>query len=396
MIKYKAKYKKSGLSGFYLKILFSLTSLCLMFSCADFLKKEIEVEGIDENPKLVVSATLEDNLFCIYLGLSTPIVTQQTYHSSEVVKNAVVKLYEEDELLLEITEQDEYPQPHYDPNYLYLFPYTLREDIRVTPGKSYRLEVTLEGYPPVTSTVIAPQEPEIENAYIVTTPFVDKVFDLVERDYNRIAFAENLQMNYNYNQCSSFFQLNMTLTDDPSKKNYYLIEVFETALPDAKIYDLQMSQRQLIATTDRILIQDNPEVVANQWLNEPEKNTFAFGQMTLSDISFQGKKQGLNLLISECGLNYKDNYCDYFERNGYNPAWFYRTEYRLVAVVKHICRESYDFYRTLISQSGEDDLGFLSEPAIIISNIEGGYGCFSVASTKQITLLNYDVCRRSY
>lgn len=375
------------------KVFGVLAILFFVISCSDFTKKEIDIDTSDKTPKIVVSAILENDLFCIYLSLSTPIKTNGEQFS-RVVKDAVVRLYEEDDLLFEATERDEsFQHSYYDPEYAYLYPYAMQENIKVIPGKSYRLEIFLEGYPPVTSTVVAPEEPLVENLSLNISP-------LVEREYERTGYAENFGISYHAG-CNTYFQMNLTLNDNSEQKDYYLIEVFETSLSDASIAELHMgfmgTQRQAVATTDRILIQDNPEVISNQWMSDPGINTFTFGQLILSDLSFQGKSKDLNLLVSTCNLSYKDDFCEYLEKIGhYDPSRIIRKTYRLLAIVKHICPESYDFYRTIASQSEDDDLGFLSEPAIIISNIEGGYGCFSVSSSKQVTLLTYEVCELSY
>ncbi len=362
-------------------------SLCLtLISCEDFFKKSIEIESADDVPKIVVSAGLENGLFYIYLSLSNPITTKETLSQTITIKNAIVKLYEDDQLLLEITQQDDYAEPIYSPYDQYYLPYAVRQNVRVTPGKSYRLEVSYENYPPVFSTVIAPDEPLILNTYMDSN-------NILERDNDRIAYAEKLQDGYPH--CDKFFPLALTIQDDPFQKNYYLIEVCETYQPNPSTLEIYTNMyRQAVGTTDRILIQDNPDVMANQWLNDPEINTFIFGQMLLTDLTFQGKKQTLNLLVATCNsFRNNDTSCERLRRY-YPESRIIHEDHYLIATVKHVCREGYDFYRTFVLQ--DENLGFFTEPVDIISNIKGGYGCFSVSTSKQVILAHNESCYLSY
>ncbi len=366
---------------------FILLFSSLLLSCSDFIKKDIEIDSSDDIRKLVVSCSLENDLFYIRLGLSNPITAKETT-SYEFIENAVVKLYENDRLMLEITKRDDYPEyydptydPYYDPYYKYLLPYAVRNDIGIVPGKSYRLEVFLAGYPLVTSTVVAPEEPQIENFSLTTFP-------LIEKDFSRMAYAERLQSFYTHGS-ESFFQMNFTLNDNSATKDYYLFEAFET-INDLTISSLYKSNRTEVASSDRILMQDNPDVVAEEWMNDPEINTFVFGQMLLTDLTFQGKRQDLSIMVGTKNLNYfKHDNCENMIR-WYGESRVYQVHYKLVGVVKHICKEAYDFYRTFVLQG--DEVQFFNEPVGVISNIEGGYGCFSVCTSKISVLAEYDVC----
>ncbi len=366
--------------------------LSFFFSCSDFIKKDIEIEMADNTSKLVVFAGLEDDLFYVYLNLSNPISTKKTSLKSSV-KDAKVKLFEEDKLLFEITEPDDFFYDpvgagydiKYDAPYRFnLYPYAVRKDVKITSGKNYRIEVSLNGYSTVTSTVTAPETIDIEDITLTTS-------SVIRPNRNRIAYAENLQPNYM--QSDEFFQLDINLNDNPSQKDYYLIEAFEVQSSNKTIADFYANtsnvQRLAIATTDRMLIRENPIITASESLSDPEKNTFVFGQLVLSDLSFQGKKQNMKLLMSP-GLVKQDNSCERLEKMGYNPEYIKHIDYRLVVVVKHICPDSYEFYKTFISQS--EELGFFTEPVSTFSNINGGYGCFTVSSTKQFTLQEYGIC----
>ena len=321
--------------------------LCLVYllatGCEDFLKREIEVNVADSSPKVTVTATLEDSLFYIHLGLSNPITSLPTLPSGEI-SEALIKLYEDDTEILKITK----PAPMNEDMYFDYIPesdwkypfFAITDDVRVTPGKTYRLEVVVEGYPPVSSIVVAPDVVDISYAYVSQYATVSKAPNSVGVVVDGTGITGG---------CGEYYQLNLGINDNPHAKDYYIIEAYD--------YSNQMRFGLDVATSERALIQDNPDIMANQWLEETDITTFAFRQMILSDLTFRGTTNDLNLLLSACSI--------------YSH---YRKDLHIS--VKRINHESYHYYRTFALQ--QINIDFFSEPVSLISNIEGGYGCFSV------------------
>lgn len=354
----------------------TIVSLAALFflSCEDFLKKEITIDAADSSPKVCVTSALEDSLFYIFLSLSSPI--NNPAGSPERVKEAEVRLYEDDKLILEITKRDTIDSRY--PEYTWyndMLPFATRTDVRVTPGKTYTLKVQVEGYPPVSSAVTAPDAVEVTGCSVDSR---DPIF----YEDDKTAY---LNSDY-YPHCNSYFPFTVSIKDNPGEKDYYMIQACEVAGEGRSIYDLYLrSERLLVATPERSLVQDNPDVVADQTLNDPEISLFSFGQMILSDLTFQGQEKTLQLLLASCQLNINDNNCDWI---GQRPH--YETHYGLYIIIRRLSEESYHYYRTFALQ--KIGLDFFSEPVSLASNIEGGYGCFAICTTTRVLLKEYKVC----
>ena len=327
----------------------------VLVGCEDFLKKEIEIDMADSTPKVTVTATLENGVFYIFLGLSNPITSLPASPSGNV-ERALIKLYEDGREILTITEPskiDESDIPFYfsyypDENWVYPF-FAYQEGVSFVPGKTYRLEVTVDGYPPVSSTVVAPDEVQVPYASMKRTP-------MVERDPSKVGCITEGEGFIG--GCDRYYQISININDNPHTKDYYMIEVWELS-------ENNLSQLD-VATSDRALVRDNPDIMANQWLDDTDVNTYSFRQMILSDLTFGGGNNTLNLLLSSCSI--------------YSPL----NRSAFFVSVRHLNRESYHYYRTFALQ--QISLDFFSEPVSLISNIDGGYGCFAVC-TRTIALL---------
>ena len=85
-------------------------------------------------------------------------------------------------------------------------------------------------------------------------------------------------------------------------------------------------------------------------------------------------------------------YRDYFytKRPDYDPD-IHGREIKLTGIydleVSHISQEAFMHYRGMKLQKAGNAI--FSEPVFIPSNIENGWGCFSLCNTKRIKLLEY-------
>lgn len=358
---------------------FLLSCVFLLSACSDFLKREIDIDTADSAPKVTVTSALEDQLFYIYVGLSSPL--SKSAPEPKPVEKAHICLFEEgiSDPICEITRKDasntggmynSYGEP----------PYALRTNIRVKPGKSYTLTVEVEGYPPVSSTVTAPSAVEVSDARILN-------YNTIEVDYNKIANVNK----YMSGGCSTFYPLGFTIKDNPATKDYYMFEVYEIkdGIPATEQDVYSYFQKFQLATSERVLIQDNPDIVANQWLSETEKNTFSFEQMIVSDLSFSGQQKDLYLMLSSCQMQTKDDNCEFLHAH-YQPDRIKKENYTVYLSVRHLDEGSYHYYRTFALQ--EIGLDFFSEPVSLLSNIEGGYGCFAVCTSTKVILEKHTIC----
>jgi hypothetical protein len=106
-------------------------------------------------------------------------------------------------------------------------------------------------------------------------------------------------------------------------------------------------------------------------------------------MSFANTTGTINLLVDKNAVKpYDDKYpeppCDKNQRV-------------LVTVslhVAHLTVDSYAHYRSVALQKAGID--FFSEPVPIVSNIEGGYGCFSAINTVVKKIMEYETCSIYY
>lgn len=325
----------------YLSKLIIVISL-LSCSESDF-KKEIPIKEGNAISRLAVVAALDNNSFYVFLNKSYPISSQKV--EIGLVDKATVKLYEDDVLILNVNKRDPNPNSNLHPS-LYVY----RKNIVPQPGKTYRLEITSEGYPSVQSTVVAPQYPTVNNAKLDTTR-------------NIIRPLNSIYSNYPEQWNNYFFPLSVELTDMPNEKNYYIIEVHKN-YPELESYT-----EIGIATIDRLLIQDHPLIEAEDILSFSEYSTYLFPKLLISDLTFSGKNIRLDLLLN-------------------NSAFFAKERPEINLFVKSITSQIFDYYRSFTLQNPEEGMSFFSEPIVIQGNITDGYGYFSVTSAVHYKLLD--------
>lgn len=314
------------------------------------LEKEIQIDMTQTKPLLVVSAIGDADEGKLYFEIlqSQPIMGEKVNPSH--VQDIQVDLYKND-LLVAASSQEG----------------TGILDVDIVPSSSYTLQVSSNVHPAVSSTVTVPKLPLFNDAAVDTSRIIVRKnpYSFDNSGMSTIGISNN-----------NFFPLTVSITDPAKERNFYLLEA---VLHSPHV---MRGEKQLVAigTIDRTLIQDNPNVEATGVLSDAEVNTFVFSQLLITDLSFSGSTSTLNLLLAVPGLNF------YFDSDPDAPLIKVTISIR----IRQVTEAAFDYYRSVVLQN--EGVGFFTEPVSILSNIEGGYGCFSLTSsvTKQVLEIEWE------
>lgn len=186
--------------------------------------------------------------------------------------------------------------------------------IEFTEG-NYRLEVDAPNYDPVSATQTMPNKAEVLSSTFET----EKVpFDFEEQFYDL---------------------LKIKIKDEEGVENYYgFVVTVEYREPNGNIF-----------TDYPYAFSDDPLFEGGSQINE-----------VLPDISFDGKNYDVRLLLQ--------------------TFWQTQNGYELVAINVDVITMTKDmyFYETTMSLNYEADENPFAEPVLVHSNVEGGYGIFTL------------------
>lgn len=307
-------------------------------------KKEINIPLEDVISKLVINANLDNDLktFSIVISTSRPISSK--IPALKLPDEIIVRLYHNDKLIplddLKLTPRTGNSKEG-----------AVKIDSHET-GTVYRLEVEASGFPIATASARIPQRP-IVNSYMNFEPKVEII------STNRAWYPNDY-----HGGCSQFIPYNLKMSSTGDLKEYYIIS--SQKINEGSSYIASNN----IGILNRLFLQDNPQVESEAILNNPDYNFFVFENYICSNFSFTTGESNLELLIGNCE----------FSENSYRRS--------LVTLsVTRLTTEAFRYLRTVIIQS--KDFNFLNEPIAIESNIEGGYGCFSVTSTTTFPIFIY-------
>jgi hypothetical protein len=342
----------------------------LFYSC----EKTIDFEGDNMDPKIVVSGNLiEGYPVRAQVYKSRSLLADEEFYSS--LTNAEVKLYENDvyvETLEYAGRVDTFrKQLPYDVFKEYVFTigsYSAKTVAKV--GKTYRLDVTCDGFEPVTCKTTLPEPVEIIK--------VDTVTETIE--------SANGPMKFSW--------IYIYFHDPAGTKNYYMLQS-EKNTGRVLNYNDQFSGRPFIPS-DTILVRH--EGYTGIQLSDPIFNNNSqaedivlgspnnqFGIFT--DAKIDGKDYKLGITYN----NYWGGGYNPYQGGGYGNDMGDGTEYgnfssfniKLVSITK----EYYDYLNTANYHFWFSDDPF-SEPVPVASNVSGGMGVWTASSVSEIKLVN--------
>lgn len=342
----------------------------VLFSC----EKTIDFKMEYSKPMIVLNSVISPNQrVAVKVEKSRSILDESTYFES--LKDANVLLYENEKLVskLEYAGRIDTFNRYLEYGAVKKTPYEVGNyndtNLVIKPGVKYRVEVSKEGFDPVSSETIVPLPVKIDSMVVN----MKKAYQEYSSDY----FEINVQLN---------------LHDPVDQENYYVIHVFkergvEVAFMNNGYYSgyyggsfyggyygnsSQDSFVDSIIPTDSIvtiseyntsLFSTDP-VLSNATNSTEILNTESLARTYFSDELINGKTYPLTFWTT----TYRDVYTQFGEY------------LRIYVTIESISKELYNYYSTREQHGFATDNPF-AEPVPVYSNINGGLGIFGSTSS---------------
>ncbi|MDR2383872.1 MAG: DUF4249 domain-containing protein [Prevotellaceae bacterium] len=331
--------------------------------------KTIDVEQADFPPKLAVTAILDtDNggTFTLSMKEAHSIGYYKTFKAEQqnIIRNGTVRLFENDSTIFSHSEEFNISGLSYTFN-----------NISAIAGRTYRLEIDIEGYDKATATSVMPDAPLISDLFVDAEHPVKK---------DNIRYVSSLS-NVPYHFSSYFVPFSLNITDNTSLPDFYSFQIeyyFESKQEDYDfIYETTVTKPVL--TSNLALIQDNPDVESADLMIEGENvDLYSFDLMMLTDATFANTNIRLDFYYSNDIVVGNEHVYGPKDPDVYSL-------FRNTLIVRHHTQEAFKQYRSMAFQLA--GLGFFSEPVFITSNMENAYGGFSVQNTKRFVLFEIKI-----
>ena len=359
-------------------LFFSIPALYLLIACE--MAKELDIEAPYFPPKLSVTAILngQNGTFEIRLmeGLSLAEFKQSYSHNKNVVRNGEIRLYEDDEIILSIPgpfdmsaqitnfgDGWKYGQNGY---------YRIRTGISTHPGSVYRLEAELEGFPMAVSTSVMPMAP-------VVSISVDPATQVIKKHVREIGVAGlwMYQMSpprpYGHYP-EKYWPFSVTV-DIPGENNYFAFNL-------TNVEANRFSRFWGIGSADAsVLMEDG---MADELFGNRVADLYLFPFLVTKTISKDVTRNFYAAVPDNLNSpDYGDSYLEEHPEMEKIP-----THHALYLQVRHISPATYQYIRTLSLQLEVNRLN--EQPSIVVGNIEGGYGIFSVYNVTPVLLVEWE------
>jgi hypothetical protein len=385
-----------------------IISIMIFFfaGCEDMFVKEIDIEQADFPAKLAITAILDTDSgrFTLSMREANSIKYYSEYRPNyqSIIRNGSVRLFEDgQEIFSETGEFDLSVGQMYDGESGYYDSYdktgyyTSFTNIPVSAGRTYRIEIDINGYDMATATAVMPDAPSISDVFI---------------DYEHPVTKENIawisSLYYGYDYGNVFYPLSLNITDNSSQSDFYSLQIennetteYHTNRGYGEEYwtETYYSNYPLnIATSNLTLIQDNPDYESQDIALDGEStDLYAFTSMMLTDVTFADKTTKLDLYSTYFSTKPSpyDRSDIFYPRpvNNYDPERHgeqYHVIHKVDVLVRHHTQEAFKQYRSMAFQLA--GIGFFSEPVFITSNMENAYGGFSVQNTLRFPLFEFE------
>ena len=343
------------------------------------LRTELDIKTFDFPPKLAVSATLdgEKGDFRIFIAEGNALASYTYPNRKIIVRDGEIRLFEDDKLIL--SEPGPIDMSHITPGgYMgedgiwvntppYYWYRLHKSGISTRAGSIYRLEVEIDGYETVTSTMTMP-----------AAPVVSATMD------TSIIFTKNFDYGYGSYEVK-FWPVSVHLTaPDPNVHNYLALDIIDYNKEEGMENYYGNLQ---IGVSDISILQDNPDLEAQQGVLVSSEDFYLLNHLIVSNIAFAKKDAPLTFysMVANTSASRINNpyYVDNpdFEKVKYRHEVFLR--------IRHFSESTFRYYRgqTLQNNNRAD---FFTEPVTITGNIENGYGHFAVINAVSIPFLEYE------
>ena len=379
-----------------------LISLFLLTACDSDLKTEYNINTISFPPKLAVSATLDggSGIFKLLLseGNSLADYAEPRSENKNIIRDGEIRLFEDNQLIFSEPGPFDLSFVGYhviiDENGQSPIRYGYRYEksgISTRPGSVYRLEIEVDGYKTVTSSMTMPVVPVVVAS--MDTAVQVRMMITPQGD-NLLPQYRKWDIHPGYDG-KGFWPVSVHLTDpDPNERNYFVLEIYRryncincnefmniNIIPDHTESEIYVS--------DISILQDNPNIEAFEGGVKETNHAalYQFYPLYMSDIIFPGKSASLTF-YSPVERTTSDQWWDnpyYTEPHVFVKILFHHTT---ILHIRHISAETFKYYRGQLLQNA--GFGYYTEPVTIAGNVENGYGSFAVYNTTSIQLLEWE------
>lgn len=342
-----------------------LSGILLLLSCEGMVEV-IEVDMKKEEPRLIVCASLDSDggklIVDITRSCSIGELNEGGCRENPITSNGSIKLYEDGELIFTHTGKNVIT------GYNSFYSFWAR-GISTRAGSTYEIVADIEGYPVASAVAVMPDPPVF---YCQT----DTSQTIIKSNACYMPELGSKTPENRFDGTEEFMPLHLHI-QETGESDFYLVCVApnDTLEGSKEWIDAgSISNRDVIGTSDRHLLQDNPDMIARNNLLDFESDVFLFDRIIIPGNIVSETGGQFNFLT---GKKYS-----YFVYQG-------KTEHKRSAEVKvsRISEGSYDYYKSLALQYA--GLGFYAEPAYIPTNVKNGYGYFSVYNTQSMKILDY-------
>ena len=321
-------------------------------------------------------ATLDTDggLFQVMVSRVIPLLEYKNpIQSMPEVRTGRVLLYEDGKLILEVEQefslietavpsrppQNEEEQGFFDSRKrLFLS----REGVSAKAGSIYRLEVAIDGYDPISSVATMPHAPVVKSIKYDTLNMSSKYNVFTNFHFVSTSFAVFMGNRL-------WYPLHIEIEDFLASSGYYTIQAIE------KQHDCDIITKEalLIGSSDWSILYDNPHMVAGENLLDDSGayDIFAFAPFFFSNRTFANSARNIIFYIP---------FSRFEVTQGMQSSQY--------ILLKQITKEAWEYNRAFVLNSNGLDF-FNSEPVTIPSNIQNGFGCFSLTNTVKFRVLEY-------
>ena len=379
------------------------------------LKTYLDYKPGEYPPKLSVTALLDSENSSMYISLmewrslADYAAAETFYYFFDFGKNheGEIRLFEDGRLIRSkqgtfntFTDASTYTASSYP--VIQNVDYYELSGIDIKPGSIYRLEVELEGYPMATSTAVAPIAPVVsasmDTSIQVIRNHVREAYSMGYLWELGLAWKKLIDhtndpyvlypLTWQETLPDKYWPVSIRIADpDPDNMNYFALEICKSEnTTDGTVSEIKHYNWGIGTFDASALLAYNLEYM----LSGVEANDlFLFSILPTSDLDFSVES---NLRTCYAGVVEipNDNVSPYRD----NPDFKEITTFHSLSLrVTHIPPAVYRYYRSL---SLNKDAGMFSEPINVISNIENGYGIFSILNSTKVTLLEWETYEYSH
>ena len=350
--------------------------LIFLYSCE--LKKDLDIELVKFPPKLSITAILDHEQQWLDISLmeghSLANYAYSYTFDKENIRYGEIRLFEDGILIRSISGEFDMSSDFRTRRNGYRH---IATGIITKPGSVYRLEADVMGYPMATSTAVMPVAP-------VITASMDTSVQAVKKKIREIyALGNGLW----YEKLTDrYWPVTLHVTDpEPGVVNYFALDILKhESYFTGNTQTRYTSYNWGVGVSDvSVLLETDMEELL---VGTESFDLYLFSMLMMNDLSFSGQNSLPSFYARVAEIpNDQMNDDSHFEDDPNIEK--ITTHHRLSLRVTHLPPEVFRYYRSLIRNQSQN---FFREPVSIASNIENGYGVFSVLNSARVTLHEWD------